>query len=301
MLRPILPMLAKAGKLTDLDRADIDNYVIEPKYDGIRCQLVRSNGVTQLYNRRLVNITDRFPDVVALFSRLPYDVILDGEIIVYSPSTGLPDFQRVQHRANRKLSIAEAVRDYPADFAVFDIMYCKYAYVGTEHLWKRRMYLQELYAHMSFHLAPYLVSTSIQHGVGEGVMMKDKFSLYEDGVRSAAWLKVKWPRVETVTVGGVSYGLGKRASTFGNLLCGKMLPNGKLRYTGAVGTGFTDAELQKMYSRLSTIKTDTNPFMENARDWGVQFFCAPLLNIQVAFQEYTKDGIMRFPRYVGVD
>lgn len=312
ILTPLVyPMLAKVGRIEDVAGAVGRGYLVEPKIDGIRCLAVLVDGAIQLYNRQHVNITSRFPDVVddirlkvpgaGMLGRL----VLDGEIYVRDDA-GLPNFQLVQHRANRTLNIVSAAHDYPARYGVFDVLQSGVSYMGMP-LKKRRDILWEI--------CPQLVVASytqeeaddlVVREVGEGLMLKQLSSVYVPGGRDASWLKIKWLRETEVVVGGVTHGIGKREGTFGGLLVGVYRPGDenhgvtRLVYTGTVGTGYTDAMLNSLITHLRAIRTDVCPFDNRASNWDTKFFVRPIMKARIRFAEYTRDGIMRFPRFVGL-
>lgn len=307
--RLVYPMLAKAGKVEDVAGAVGRGYLVEPKIDGIRCLAVMVDESIQLYNRQHVNITGRFPEIVddirlkvpgrGMLGRL----VLDGEIYVRGEG-GHPNFQLVQHRANRILNIPQAVSDYPAHYAVFDVLQSGLSYMELT-LQKRRDILWEI--------CPQLVVASytqeeaddrVEREEGEGLMLKLLSSTYNAGGRDGSWLKVKWLREAEVVVGGVTHGVGKREPWFGGLLVGVYRPGdenhgtSRLVYTGTVGTGFTNSELDWLTTHLRAIRTDVCPFEGRGSDWDLKYFVKPVMKIRARFAEYTRDGIMRFPRFV---
>lgn len=305
---PPYPMLAKPGKVGDVARAVAQGYIIEPKLDGIRCMAVVGDGLIQLYNRQLVNITSRFPDVVdairlrtgvrPLLGRL----VLDGEIYVRDEA-GLPDFQLVQHRANRTLAIEQAVADYPAVFTTFDVLGSGAFTYSNYSLRYRRAILEEVVGPMV--VATYTQDEADEHvkaQTGEGLMLKLASSHYHAGVRDPAWLKVKWLREAEVVIGGVTHGTGKREPYFGGLLMGVPLPDDRhgdyrMTYVGTVGTGYTDVQLEFLSTHLRNLRSVVCPFEKQGSDWDLKYFVKPIVRAHVKFAEYTRDGIMRFPRF----
>lgn len=309
--RPPQPMLARVGKLADLDCAVERGYIIEPKLDGIRCMAVLDNDGIHLYNRQLRNITAAFPDVCQLLERhasankVLGRLVLDGEIFVRGPD-GQPDFQLVQHRANRLLNVDVAVAEYPAEFVAFDVLSSGRIDYTRWSLDKRRAILAEI--------APALiVATYTQYEAGEvlaaqtgeGLMLKHSSSKYEPGARSIGWLKIKWLREVEAVVGGVTFGIGKREGYFGGLLVGVYKPGDKegaagLQYIGTVGTGYNDDSLESLTARLHGLKSAVNPFTQLGSDWDLASFVLPTIRVKVRFANYTSGGIMRHPRFVGV-
>lgn len=309
-VKPPLPMLARPGKLEDVQGFALRGYMCEPKLDGLRCLAVLDEYGIHLYNRQLRDITRAFPDVCELLRQRAYAntllgrLVIDGEIFVRG--RGLqPDFQLVQHRANRILAVDAAVASYPAEFNAFDVLSSgRIDYTGLA-LQYRRIVLDEICP--SLVVATYTQSEAdalVLARTGEGLMLKHVSSRYVPGVRSPAWSKIKFENELEAYVGGVTFGIGKREVYFGGLLLGVYLPGDtrgatRLTYIGTVGTGFSDAALEDLTERLYALRTVDNPFIEPGSDWDLKHYVSPVMQVKVRYLNYTKSGIMRFPRYIG--
>jgi bifunctional non-homologous end joining protein LigD len=309
--KPPYPMLARVGTLVQLSSAVANNYVIEPKLDGIRClamiDVVGGGRTVRLFNRNLVDITARFPDVTAQLHEHTYGdgITLDGEIYVVG-ERGEPDFQLVQTRTNRVRNVDAMAEKYPAKYAAFDCLRAHRRDIMRWSLDLRRDALDNVANRLA--VPTYTQDEArdrYERRVGEGLMLKHWSSKYDAGSRSPSWLKVKWLREAEVRIGGVTFGIGKREGTFGGLLLGVPLPEdregkGRLKYVGTVGTGFTDSVLSLLYTHLTQLKTADCPFEAHSSDWDLNFFVRPVVRARVSFAEYTRDGIMRFPRWSGL-
>jgi bifunctional non-homologous end joining protein LigD len=131
----------------------------------------------------------------------------------------------------------------------------------------------------------------------EGVVAKRVDSPYEVGRRSRAWLKVKHHRGQELVVGGWLPGEGSRSTTFGALLLGYHDGEG-LRYAGRVGTGFDAAALEQLRDLLDPLARDDSPFAAGPVPRGARFV-DPVLVVEVRFSEWTDDGVIRHPVYLG--
>lgn len=315
--RPPYPMLARVAPANrTLAEFVADGYEIEPKLDGIRClAIIAADETVQLYNRSLANITPRFPDVVQQLRHVTKgrlatrDCIIDGEIVVISPETGRPDFQLVQHRMHRTRGISTASLDYPAQLGVFDVLRASGQPTTDWYYRTRRLWLEECLRDIVIPRLALPVAQSLETDHrGEGLMLKHHGGLYHAGGRgNGEWLKYKWLREVDCYIGGVTYGIGRRESTFAGLLCGVFLPldvsgTARLTYIGTVGTGFSHSDLIYLGNKLAALRIPDveNPFAMLGRNWYTMYFTSPILKIRVAFAEYTKGGIMRFPRFVKV-
>jgi bifunctional non-homologous end joining protein LigD len=135
----------------------------------------------------------------------------------------------------------------------------------------------------------------------EGLIAKRLGSRYEKGRRSTAWLKLKVRADQELVVGGWLPGEGSRSPTFGSLLVGYFDEGDHLRFAGRVGTGFTDKELVRWRTLLDERGCDRCPFeppppspVARQGRW-----VRPELVVQVAFREWTADGMLRQPAYLG--
>jgi bifunctional non-homologous end joining protein LigD len=135
----------------------------------------------------------------------------------------------------------------------------------------------------------------------EGLMAKRRDALYTPGRRSPSWRKIKVRHRSELVVGGWLPGNGARAGRFGALLVGYHDDDGALRFAGRVGSGFTDRELTDLGARLDAIATDDDPFtprLTRADAPGARFV-RPELVVEVAFGDWTPDGRLRHPSYLG--
>jgi bifunctional non-homologous end joining protein LigD len=137
----------------------------------------------------------------------------------------------------------------------------------------------------------------------EGVVAKRRDATYVPGGRSRNWLKVKVRRHDELVVGGWSGGAGNREGRLGSLLVGfhERAGDGILRYAGRVGSGFTSDELDRIGARLEPLTVDTCPFdppppplQRRGATW-----VRPEVVVEIAYGEWTSDGRLRHPVYLG--
>jgi bifunctional non-homologous end joining protein LigD len=136
----------------------------------------------------------------------------------------------------------------------------------------------------------------------EGVVAKRVDAPYQPG-RGGGWLKIKCPRVERFVVGGWTEPAGSRTH-FGALLAGQYEAPDALRFVGRVGTGFDDERLRTIAAKLRERETAASPFRPRrageAAVPGGAHFCAPQLVCEVRFTEWTEDGVLRNPSFLGL-
>jgi bifunctional non-homologous end joining protein LigD len=291
-VKPFVPMLAT---LTH-DVPSGPEWVFEEKYDGIRALAIRQRRPTRLYSRSLRDITAEFPEVARAVDALPgSDLVLDGELVALDRH-GVSRFQLFQRRGEEGVSLR---------YAVFDMVERDGRRLFSSPLSDRRAALEKIVAATERIL---LVSRRLA-GRGErayataktkgweGVIAKNAASTYEPGVRSRDWLKIKVRKESEFVIGGYTPPEGARTH-FGALLVGLYDDDG-LRYTGKVGTGFTAKTLAELGRKLGSLRADVPPFEPPPRIRDATWV-RPTLVAQLAFQEWTGDGKLRQPAFLGL-
>lgn len=298
------PMLAKLVEKP----FDDPNYIYERKLDGIRCIVYLSADAPILINRSGNIITDKFPEIYPKLKPGYTSAVLDGELVCLSDE-GVPLFQRMQTRMNRKYAITKTMVENPASYIVFDILELDGKCLCNQPLYRRKTILDDVlqWGGSTVQTNPY----QIGHGLallkdytaegGEGIMAKTMDGLYCPGKRGPEWLKMKARKEITVYVGALTQGFGRREDTFGALMVGTR-PNphtSRLIFIGEVGTGYTDTDLVDLYEILLRMETEKSPFI-NEPPGQVMMYVKPSLKVNVTYLEMTNDGIMRHAAFKGV-
>jgi bifunctional non-homologous end joining protein LigD len=305
----IVPMMARPS--TTLPR-DVRNWSFEVKWDGVRAIAYVQPGRLRLESRNLNEITSTYPEVRGLVAALGmHEAVLDGEIVAFdysNPAHPRPSFERLQSRIN--VSAAAAVRRLtrttPVVYAIFDLLYL------DGHSLMERPYTERRAALESLELAgpawrvpavhprdgERLLEATRQQGL-EGVVAKRLDTRYEPGRRSGAWLKIKNTLRQEMVIAGWLPGEGRRTDRIGALLAG-VYEDGKLRYAGRVGTGFTEKTLDDLRRRMAPLKRDTNPFDIAPKLPRQAVFVEPRLVAEIEFREWTTERVMRAPSFKGL-
>jgi bifunctional non-homologous end joining protein LigD len=301
----ISPMLASTGEAS-LESPD---FAYEPKYDGIRAIAVVSSREVTLWSRLGNQKTSQFPEIVdslkAWASQRHAPVVLDGEIVALDEDGQPSGFQNLQGRIHVKNAPAQPGR---TAFIVFDLLMD-----GAEDL--RKLPLRERRARLEALLHgirdPRLRISDQVIGNGrdmyerakragwEGLLAKRLDSVYKSGRRTPEWRKLKLVRHQTCVVGGWTEPRGSRPF-FGALLLGVHDTTGGLQYIGHSGAGFTDAELGHVWKQLQSLKTKASPFTTTPRTNERPHWTKPKLVVEVKFTEWTADGKLRHPTYLGM-
>jgi bifunctional non-homologous end joining protein LigD len=300
----LAPMLAVAGSLP----ADHAGHAFELKWDGIRAIAHWDGARLRLETRNLREVSPAYPELAALGEALgARRLVLDGEIVAFDDA-GSPSFQRLQERMHTRdphLARRGAARR-PVTYLVFDLLHLDGSSLLDRPFVERRAALEELgLAGPAWATPPSFVGEGratlavarAKHL--EGVIAKRLDSPYEPGRRSAAWIKHKLLRREEFVVGGWLPGRNGREGRIGSLLLGLPTADGHLRFVGAVGTGFTDAELGRLLAQLAPKRVAASPFVGPQPPRRDAVFVDPELVVEVAYTERTGEGILRHPSYKG--
>jgi bifunctional non-homologous end joining protein LigD len=210
---------------------------------------------------------------------------------------------------------AEATRraaEVPVTYVVFDLLHLDGHDLTALPLVDRRRLLDQLLdAGPAWRTSPLhddgpaLLAAAHERGL-EGVVAKRLDSPYEPGKRTRSWLKVKVRRRQEMVIGGWVLGEGTRDGRIGALLVGyhdAAGDGGPLRFAGRVGTGFTEVELQRLAAQMAPLATDDCPFdplPPRAELLRGPRWVRPELVAELAFAEWTGDGRLRHPSYLGV-
>jgi len=302
-LRFVQPMLATAAPVP----ARHDGWSFEPKLDGIRVLASVDHGRASLRSRGGHDITAGYPAIASALARQPVATCLfDGEIVAIA-ANGRPSFELLQQRMNLQGAeqIAAAERDIPVVYYVFDILHldgyelCGLSLADRREVLARVVLPSARVSEVVTIHAPPAEAFSIAVSAGfEGIVAKRDSSRYEAGRRSPAWLKRKALDRDTFVVGGYTAGLGSRGSSFGGLLIGQP-GEGGLSYCGRVGGGFTGKELDRVFSRIKPLASETSPFATPVADARGAHWLRPELRIVVEYTGITAAGALRTPIFKG--
>lgn len=289
------------------------DWRLEIKYDGYRALALLDRGQVSLWSRNRKEWVDRFGELRRALARLDCDdAILDGEIVALDEE-GRPSFQRLQNEA-RPGGAPAVLRYY-----VFDLLRLDGESLLDRPLEQRQEALADLLRQPpeGVALSPVfgerperLLAEARRRGL-EGIIAKAAGSRYEPGRRSGAWLKCRLAREQEFVIGGYTPPQGSRRH-IGALLVGTY-EGGRLIYAGKVGTGFDAATLRALHGRFEPLRQATCPFANlpvNRRSRFGQSMTAaamrsvtwlrPELVAQIRFAEWTDDGALRQPVFLGL-
>ena len=311
------PMLATAA---DVPLSD-PNLVYEPKYDGIRALITVTppsghgkRADVAIASRLGNDKTVQFPELVDALSRWGAGragvALLDGEIVALDADGDPAAFQHIQDRIHLATAheIVQRAAKKPIAFVAFDLLID-----GTENMCA--LPLVDRRRRLEAALAPALGGViRLSHQVRgdgqgllaevrsrgwEGLIAKDARSPYRPGRRSGDWRKLKLVASDSFVVGGFTEPRGTR-QWFRSLVLGVPLPDGRLRYVGRCGGGFTDDELARVFRLLAPLETSTCPFETRPPTEAKPHWTRPVLVAEVRFARITDEGMLREPIFLGL-
>ena len=306
--RAKLPAVSSPMLATLVDEPfDDPGWVFEIKWDGYRAICtVREDGSVTLVSRNGLDFLKQFPEMEELgsaFASVP--AIVDGEIVSLD-ARGRSSFQRLQGSFNRyrPSERAKSAKGFPLTFVAFDCLYADGRDLRKLPLEERKAALESIIADQKLVLYSKHVP---EHGIAlfeqaqraqlEGIIGKKRDSAYVER-RSRDWVKIKAQLVQECVIGGYTEPRGSRKG-FGSLLLG-LYEGKKLHYVGHAGTGFDAKLLASMTKQMQALEIKTSPFAEAVKANTPAHWIKPKLVAQIRFTEWTRDGLMRHPAFLGL-
>jgi bifunctional non-homologous end joining protein LigD len=270
-------------------------WIFERKLDGVRCIAHRDRSGVVLLSRTDRNMNGQYPELADGLAADPCpDFVVDGEVVALD-SRGITSFGRLQRRGKERVAIY---------LYVFDLLRLEGADLRDLPLRERKRRLRDaLRFEDPIRFTPHrneqgekLFEEACRKGL-EGVIAKRADSPYR-ATRSRDWLKLKCHAEQELVIGGFTAPQGSRTD-FGALLVGHF-DSGTLRYAGKVGTGFGRSTLAELGAQLRKLESKDNPFADVHPIPRGTHWVRPKLVAQIGFTEWTRDGRLRHPRYLGL-
>jgi bifunctional non-homologous end joining protein LigD len=281
-------------------------WIFEIKYDGVRVIAEKRGDEVRMFGRSGEEITARYPEVAEAIGGLQIEqAVLDGEILAFD-DLGRPSFGRLQKRMllSKPRDVAAAMARVPVRAVFFDCL----ALEGHD---LRKLALLERKSLLARALPPAGIVQAGDHveeqgeaffdaanemGL-EGIVGKRADSRYT-GKRSPDWVKIKCQRRQEFVIGGWSDPRGG-GRHFGALHVG-VYESGALRHVTRVGSGFDDAMQDQIWKQLQPLARATSPFGDTGPRGRVDHWVEPRLVCEVRFTEWTADGGLRHPIFIGL-
>jgi bifunctional non-homologous end joining protein LigD len=276
-------------------------WIFERKLDGVRCGAIRRDGEVELVSRSSQALQRSYPEIAEALSTGGPDLIADGEIVAFKG--GQTSFERLQ----RRMQIRDPERARASGVAVylyvFDLLELDGEDLRERPLLDRKRTLRKALEFTGpIRYTPHRVADGeryFEHACKqgwEGLIAKRADSPYR-ATRSRDWLKLKCAHAQELVIGGWTDPKGSR-ERFGALLVG-YFDGDRLRYAGKVGTGFDHDTLERVGDELERLAQRQSPF-DDGRLPSRAHWVKPELVAQIGFSEWTRDGRLRHPRYMGL-
>jgi DNA ligase-1 len=294
---PIRPMVAEMA--TDFDEVFREHGGItglEYKYDGARIQIHAQNKTVRIFSRRLTDVTDSLPDIVALVKdRIlgrASNFLVEGEVVAVGQDRKPLPFQNLMRRFRRVHEIPSMATKIPLKLHLFDIIYLNDKMLIDEPYEERWQILQNLVGNEllakrivtgKLNEAKAMMEQATQAG-HEGVMAKDLKSNYTPGVRGKKWFKIKPAETIDAVIVAADWGSGRRNEWLSNYhLAVRDDETGEYLIIGKTFKGLTDEEFVAVTKRLLDLRTKETEYT---------VFVKPSIVVEVTFNE-----IQRSPHY----
>ncbi len=297
-----MPLELMLATLTD--RRDFgEDWLLERKFDGERCVARKDGGHVRLESRTAKNLTGTYPDVRAgVAAQRAGGLLLDGEVVAFDGKQ--TSFSRLQQRLGVAEPSLQLVAEYPVVYCVFDILALDGENLTGQPLLERRARLASVIRpSVTLQLSEAWRGDSQRRFADacrsgwEGLIAKRADAPYTSG-RSKDWLKLKCAWEQELVIGGFTDPGGRRTD-FGALLVG-YYEEAQLRYAGKVGTGFSAKTLHDLGAKLRKLEARESPFLDVRPIPRGAHWVRPELVAQIGFAEWTTDGRLRQPRFLGL-
>jgi bifunctional non-homologous end joining protein LigD len=276
-------------------------WVFERKLDGIRCGVIRAGGAVRLVSRSGQSMTRTYPELVEALADGGPDVVADGEVVAFRGA--VTSFERLQGRMGIHDPEAARRTGIPVYLYLFDLLELDGRDLRERPLRERKRELRRAVRFRgNVRFTPHrvgdgeaLLRDACRRG-WEGLIAKRADSPYR-ATRSRDWLKLKCSHEQELVIGGWTAPKGSR-ERLGAILVGYW-EDDRLRYAGKVGSGFDAAALARLGDALERLERPDPPFAADGLPRAARW-AEPELVAQVGFTEWTRDGKLRHPRYLGL-
>ena len=288
-------------------------WIYELKFDGIRLIAVKNGEKVNLVSRNGKELAVRFAEVAAAIRSLPIvDCVIDGEVVALD-NAGRSSFQLLQGRE------LPGGKDHPVYYYVFDLLQAGGHVLTAQALEARKKWLEQLCAEATEPIRysgeigndPEKLLTEVKRRGLEGIIGKQRRSVYEPDRRSGAWIKLKVLNEQEFVIGGYTPPAGARKH-FGAVLVG-YYEKKRLLFAGKVGTGFNTQSLASLHKRFEQERRNDCPFADLPSKQGGAWvqgitpammrrchWVNPVFVCQIKFAEWTRDGKLRQPVFLGL-
>jgi bifunctional non-homologous end joining protein LigD len=279
------------------DPFDDQRWVFETKWDGFRLITEKRGHAIRLWSRNGIDVTTRYAVLVPALQKIDGSCVIDGELCALD-AHGRSRFQLLQNALNKKARLL---------YVVFDTLFVGGKDIREKPLLERKKILKALMPRdpllrYSEHVTEFGTREFVkaQRAHEEGVIAKRATGLYYSGKRTREWLKFKAVHEQEVVI--VGYTEPRRSRKYFGSLVLAVRDNATMRwvYVGHVGTGFDQAALKSLYGMMQPLRTGKKPFDQEVKDESATTWLIPKLVCEIKFTEWTSEGEMRHPAFLGL-
>ena len=303
LFQPVHPMLAQPAPNVETALEAMGDAALEYKLDGARIQVHKRGDEVRVYTRALNDVTSSVPEVADAARALPArELILDGEVISFTPDGHPQPFQVTMRRFGRKLDLDRLRAELPLTPVWFDILYRDGQPLIDYPQSKRFEILRSLSP--AGNLIPHITTSSPEMAADflraslssghEGVLAKDTSSLYMAGARGQSWLKIKKVHTLDLVILAAEWGSGRRKGWLSNLHLGaRDTETGGFAMLGKTFKGLTDEILRWQTEQLLLLETSRDRYT---------VYVEPKLVVEIAYSDiqvsprYESGMALRFAR-----
>jgi bifunctional non-homologous end joining protein LigD len=272
-------------------------WVFETKWDGFRLITEKRGHTVRLWSRNGIDVTTKHAVLLPTLQKIEGSCVMDGELCALD-AHGRSRFQLLQNALNKKARLL---------YVVFDALFVDGKDIRKKPLLERKKILKALLPRDSLlRYSEHVVEFGLrefakaQRAHEEGVIAKRAAGLYYSGKRTREWLKFKAVHEQEVVI--VGYTEPRRSRKYFGSLALAVRDKAKKRwvYAGHVGTGFNEAVLKSLYGKMRPLHTGKKPFDQKVKYENETTWLIPKLVGEVKFTEWTRDGEMRHPAFLGL-
>ncbi len=293
LLHPIKPMMAEmAESIAEVLEEHGGSSAFEYKFDGARIQIHRRGEGVSVFSRRLTDVTQALPEIVALARGFgPQAYLLEGEVVAVDRNGRVQPFQELMRRFRRVHGIQETMQELPLRLHLFDLLYLEdrsLIDVPYAERWEllQAHFPEEFLAKRLLTGNPEEANAFLKEALEaghEGLMAKDPKAPYTPGKRGKKWFKIKKADLLDVVVTAGEWGHGRRQGWLSNYHLAVRDDEGNQYMVGKTFKGLTDEEFRWMTERLLSLRTSEHPYT---------VYVKPSLVVEVAYSD-----IQRSPHY----
>lgn len=301
MIKPIIPF----EPISSSEIPQNDQWIAQIKWDGVRVLTYYFNQEVKLYNRKLNERTDNYPELTEITSFCSADsVILDGEIIALD-NEGRPSFHEVMRRdgIRRHERVKQLREQVPIIYMIFDVIYLNGKWLNDLRLKERLSILSQIATSTNLvqlvesqNNGKALFEAMKKHQM-EGIVVKNLNSTYTIGGKDNRWQKIKNYQDLIAVVGGATM----REGIVNSLMLGLYNDSHKLYYIGNVGTGkLTVNDWRALTERIKLLIQDSSPFINKFDKIDNILWIKPVISVKVKFISWTEGNTLRQPSIQGI-